>query len=133
MLSTLHTPLCDLLGIRVPILQTAMGWVATPELVAASCNAGAMGFLAMATVPPDETDATIARVKQLTDRPFGVNFLMEQPGASEVVDAIIRHGKAILKKLLSTFSWSLFGLSIYPITIRTSGNLLVSIVLNSCI
>ncbi|NDE88077.1 MAG: nitronate monooxygenase, partial [Gammaproteobacteria bacterium] len=37
----LHTPLIDLLGCRHPIVQTAMGWVARPELVAASCNAGA--------------------------------------------------------------------------------------------
>jgi nitronate monooxygenase len=87
----LHTRLCDRLGIRVPVIQTAMGWVATPELVAASCNAGAMGFLATATVPPDQVDAVIARVKQLTDRPFGVNFLMEAPGAEQTVDAMLRH------------------------------------------
>jgi NAD(P)H-dependent flavin oxidoreductase YrpB (nitropropane dioxygenase family) len=86
----LHTPLCDLLGIRFPILQTAMGWVATPELVAASCNAGAMGFLATATIPPQEVDGTIARTQELTDRPFGVNFLMEAPGADVIVDAIVR-------------------------------------------
>ena len=35
---SLHTPLCDLLGSRYPIVQTAMGWVARPELVAATCN-----------------------------------------------------------------------------------------------
>jgi nitronate monooxygenase len=87
----LHTRLCDLLGIRVPVLQTAMGWIATPELVAASCNAGAMGFLATATIPPDDVDAAIARVKQLTDRPFGVNFLMEAPGAEKIVEATLRH------------------------------------------
>lgn len=87
----LHTRLCDLLGIRVPLLQTAMGWVATPELVAASCNAGAMGFLATATIAPDAVDAAIARVRQLTDRPFGVNFLMEAPGAERTVEAILQH------------------------------------------
>jgi NAD(P)H-dependent flavin oxidoreductase YrpB (nitropropane dioxygenase family) len=87
----LHTRLCDRLGIRVPLIQTAMGWVATPELVAASAEAGAMGFLATATIPPDEVDAAIARVKELTDRPFGVNFLMEAPGAEKTVDAILRH------------------------------------------
>ena len=92
MSTALHTPLCDLLGVRTPIIQTAMGWVATPELVAAACNAGAFGFLATATLPPSEVDASIARIKELTDRPFGVNFLMEQPGAAEVVDAIVRHG-----------------------------------------
>ncbi len=68
-----------------------MGWVATPELVAASCNAGAMGFLATATIAPDEVDRAIARVAELTDRPFGVNFLMEAPGAEKTVEAIVRH------------------------------------------
>ena len=92
MSSPLHTELCRLLGIRHPIIQTAMGWVATPELVAASCNAGAIGFLAAATIPPDAVEAAIVRVKELTDRPFGVNFLMEQPGAAEVTESIIRHG-----------------------------------------
>ena len=87
----LHTPLCDLLGMRFPIIQTAMGWVATPELVAATCNAGGIGFLACATLRPDEAERAIVRVRELTDRPFGVNFLMEQPGAPEIADAIVRH------------------------------------------
>ena len=88
----LHTRLCDLLGIRVPIVQTGMGWVATPELVAAASNAGAFGFLAAATIPPPEVDAAIARVQGLTDRPFGVNFLMDAPGADVISEAIIRRG-----------------------------------------
>ncbi len=88
----LHTRLCDLLGIRVPIVQTGMGWVATPELVAAASNAGAFGFLAAATIPPLEVDAAIARVRALTDRPFGVNFLMDAPGADVISEAIIRRG-----------------------------------------
>jgi NAD(P)H-dependent flavin oxidoreductase YrpB (nitropropane dioxygenase family) len=89
--SVLDTKLCKILGIRYPIIQTAMGWIATPELVAASCNAGALGFLAAATIKPEDLDAQIARTKQLTDKPFGVNFLMEVPGADSVVDTIIRH------------------------------------------
>ena len=92
MSSALHTRLCDVLGCCYPIIQTAMGWVATPALVAASCNAGAFGFLAAATLRPEEFEPSIVNVKQLTDRPFGVNFLMEQPGASDIVDLIIRHG-----------------------------------------
>lgn len=86
----LHTEICDILDCRYPIVQTGMGWVATPELVAAVSNAGAFGFLAAATIPPDEVEGEIRRVKELTDRPFGVNFLMDAPGADVIADAIIR-------------------------------------------
>jgi nitronate monooxygenase len=69
-----------------------MGWVATPELVAGVCNAGGFGFLAAASLPPDTVEGAIERVKALTDKPFGVNFLMEAPGADGIADAIIRQG-----------------------------------------
>jgi NAD(P)H-dependent flavin oxidoreductase YrpB (nitropropane dioxygenase family) len=90
-MSSLHTPICDLLGCEYPIIQTAMGWVATPELVIASCNAGAFGFLAAAVMSPQEVDAAIRKIKSQTDKPFGVNFHMFQPGAKEIVDLIIQH------------------------------------------
>jgi NAD(P)H-dependent flavin oxidoreductase YrpB (nitropropane dioxygenase family) len=67
-----------------------MGWVATPELTAAASNAGAIGFLAAATIPPAEVEAAIVRVKELCDEPFGVNFLMDAPGAEVIIDAILR-------------------------------------------
>jgi NAD(P)H-dependent flavin oxidoreductase YrpB (nitropropane dioxygenase family) len=85
----LNTPLVGMLGCRYPIVQTAMGWVARPELVAASCNAGAFGFLAAASLSADEVGPSIDRVRELTDRPFGVNFHMFQPGAARIVDTII--------------------------------------------
>jgi NAD(P)H-dependent flavin oxidoreductase YrpB (nitropropane dioxygenase family) len=88
----LHTPICDLLGILYPIIQTGMGWVADPEMVAAVSNAGAIGFLAAATIPPEDVEAAILEIKQLTDKPFGVNFLMDAPGADVISEAIIRQG-----------------------------------------
>lgn len=88
----LRTRICDLLGIDVPIVQTGMGWVATPELVAGACEAGAFGFLAAAALPLDEVEAAIVRTKELTQRPFGVNFLMDAPGAEEIVEMILRYG-----------------------------------------
>ena len=91
-MSPLRTEVCERLGIRYPIIQTGMGWVATPELVAAVSNAGAIGFLAAATLPPEDVEAEIAKVGGLTDQPFGVNFLMDAPGADVIVDAIIRSG-----------------------------------------
>jgi NAD(P)H-dependent flavin oxidoreductase YrpB (nitropropane dioxygenase family) len=90
--SPLHTKICDLLDIRYPIIQTGMGWVATPELVAGASNAGAIGFLAAATIPPNEVEAEIEKVKKLTEKSFGVNFLMDAPGADVIAEAIIRQG-----------------------------------------
>ena len=88
----LDTRLTELLGCQYPIVQTAMGWVADPNLVAGSCNAGGFGFLAGATIPANEMERDILRVKELTDKPFGVNFHMYQPNAADIVDMVIRHG-----------------------------------------
>jgi NAD(P)H-dependent flavin oxidoreductase YrpB (nitropropane dioxygenase family) len=77
------------LGCRVPVIQTAMGWVAEPSLVIASGNAGAFGFLGAAVMTPDEARAKVLAVRQGTDRPFGVNFHAFQPGAEAIVDLIL--------------------------------------------
>ena len=63
----------NILGSKYPIIQTAMGWVATPELVAASSKAGAFGFLALATATKDEAINMIKKTSALTDMPFGMN------------------------------------------------------------
>jgi NAD(P)H-dependent flavin oxidoreductase YrpB (nitropropane dioxygenase family) len=88
----LQTRLTTLLGCKYPIVQTAMGWVADPRLVAGSCNAGGFGFLAGATIPPEEMERDILQVKALTDKNFGVNFHMYQPNAADIVDMVIQHG-----------------------------------------
>ncbi|WP_067522359.1 NAD(P)H-dependent flavin oxidoreductase [Endozoicomonas ascidiicola] len=88
----MKTRLTELLGCEYPIIQTAMGWVAEPKLVAATCNAGGFGFLAGATIPPKEMEATILETKKLTDKPFGVNFHMYQTNAAEIVAMVVRHG-----------------------------------------
>lgn len=91
-MSALQTPLCQLLGCRYPVVQTAMGWVAGPELVAATARAGGFGFLAGATIPADRIEAAIVRVRELSgDRPFGLNFHMFQPNARQLLDLAVRH------------------------------------------
>lgn len=91
----LSTILTRRLGCRVPVVQTAMGWVATPELVAAASNAGAFGFLAAAVMSPDEAREAIARTRALTERDFGVNFHMFQPGAKDIVDLVIANADRV--------------------------------------
>ena len=65
--------LCELLGIRYPIVQSGMGRVAGPELVAEVSRAGGLGILAALNLSPAELRRSIHRVRELTDRPFGVN------------------------------------------------------------
>lgn len=89
---SLSTRLTELLGCRYPIVQTAMGWVADPRLVAATGNAGGFGFLAGATIEPSRMEATILETKRLTEQPFGVNFHMYQSNAAQIVELVLRHG-----------------------------------------
>ena len=71
-----HTPLCDRLGIEVPIISAGMGPIAGPELVAAVSNAGGLGVLGCTSMSPDEVRSVIRRTRQLTDRPFGVDLIL---------------------------------------------------------
>jgi len=69
--SALHTRICDLFGVRYPIVQTGMGWVSGARLTAATSAAGGMGILAAATMTVAELEQAIHDVKGRTDRPFG--------------------------------------------------------------
>jgi enoyl-[acyl-carrier protein] reductase II len=71
----LRTPLCDLLGIRYPICQAGMGWVARSELAAAVSEAGGLGVIAAAHGSPADLRTEIRRVRDTTDKPFGVDIL----------------------------------------------------------
>jgi len=71
----LHTPVCDLLGCRYPIVLAGMGGVARSELVAAVTEAGGFGFLGMVREPPALIRTEVRRVRERTDRAFGVNLI----------------------------------------------------------
>jgi nitronate monooxygenase len=76
----LHIRLCDLLGIEFPILSAPMGPdVSGPELVAAVSNAGGLGIMQAQWHPAPLLRQAIRRVRQLTDKPFGVNLLLHFP------------------------------------------------------
>jgi len=91
----LRTPLCDLLGIKYPILLAGMGGVSYAELCAAVSNAGGFGTLGMAGRSQREIREEITRVRDLTDKPFGVDLLAAVPESLErAADAIIEGGAA---------------------------------------
>jgi NAD(P)H-dependent flavin oxidoreductase YrpB (nitropropane dioxygenase family) len=88
----LRTEICDLFGVDFPIVQTGMGWVSTPELTAATSNAGALGILASGTLTLAETDAAIGRTGELTGRPFGVNMRGDAPDVAHRARLLVKHG-----------------------------------------
>jgi len=88
----LHTRICELFGIRSPIVQTGMGWVATPQLAAATSAAGGLGILAAATMSYDELSRAIKEVRERTDAPFGVNMRADQPDVADRIELLIREG-----------------------------------------
>ncbi|WP_084421499.1 NAD(P)H-dependent flavin oxidoreductase [Henriciella litoralis] len=85
------TPLTERLGCRLPVIQTAMGWVATSKLVKASTAAGAFGFLAAAVMSPEECEAEIEAIKSVGSAPFGVNVHSFQTGVDRIIDMCIDH------------------------------------------
>ena len=88
----LHTRFCDLVGCRLPIVQTGMGWVSGANLTAATSAAGGFGILAAVTMTPDQLRAAVHAVKARTDAPFGVNFRADQPDLMERVAFVVSEG-----------------------------------------
>ena len=88
----LRTALCELAGVRYPIVQTGMGWVAGPRLVAATAQAGALGFLASATMTLEQLAAAVAEVKARTNAPFGVNMRTDSADAAQRVKLLTDEG-----------------------------------------
>ena len=88
----LHTDLCDLLGIRYPIIQTGMGWVAGARLTSATSNAGGLGILASATMDFAELRSALTDVQARTSEPFGVNLRADSADVGDRVKLLIERG-----------------------------------------
>ncbi|MFF1352628.1 NAD(P)H-dependent flavin oxidoreductase [Streptomyces sp. NPDC058297] len=88
----METAFTKLVGVRHPLVQTGMGWVAGPRLVSASANAGALGILASATMTLDQLRSAVREVKSRTDESFGVNLRADAGDARDRVRVIIDEG-----------------------------------------
>lgn len=86
----LKTRGAELLGVELPIIQTGMGWVSGARLTAATSEAGGFGILASATMTFPELEEAIAKVRERTSKPFGVNLRADQADVMDRVDLLIR-------------------------------------------
>ncbi|WNZ12376.1 nitronate monooxygenase [Streptomyces sp. 11x1] len=88
----METAFTRLVGVRHPVVQTGMGWVAGPRLVSAAANAGALGILASATMTPARLRDAVREVRSRTDAPFGVNLRADATDARERVRIVVEEG-----------------------------------------
>lgn len=98
----MQTKITELFGIRYPIIQGGMHHVAYAELAAAVSNAGGLGIITALTQPtPEDLEKEIARCREMTDRPFGVNLTFlpsfKAPPYAEYIDVIIRSGIKVVE------------------------------------
>lgn len=83
--SMFGTRICELLGIKYPIIQGGMAWVATHELAVAVSEAGGLGVIAAGNAPPEVVREEIRNFRKLSDKPFGVNIMLMSPYAEDIV------------------------------------------------
>jgi NAD(P)H-dependent flavin oxidoreductase YrpB (nitropropane dioxygenase family) len=87
-----NTRFCELTGVRYPIVQTGMGYVAGPRLASATSNAGGLGIIAGATMDAAQLRDAVRETRSRTDQPFGVNLRSDAPDAEDRIDMLIAEG-----------------------------------------
>ena len=85
----METRITKLLGIKYPIFQGGMAWIAESTLASAVSNAGGVGIIAGGSAPIDYLRDQIRRAKSLTDKPFGVNIMLMSPNAEDLAQLVI--------------------------------------------
>ena len=88
--------ICEILGIEYPIFQGGMAWVADAELAAAVSNAGGLGLISAINAGTEAVRNEIRKCKTLTDKPFGVNIMLQAPNAAEIAGMIVEEGVKIV-------------------------------------
>ena len=92
----ISTPICDMLGIRYPIFQGGMAWIADGRLAAAVSEAGGLGIISAMNAGAPHLREQIAIARSLTDKPFGVNIMLMSPVADEVAQVVIDEGVRVV-------------------------------------
>lgn len=90
------TRITDMLNINYPILQGGMAWVATHELAAAVSEAGGLGIIGAGNAPGEVVREEIRKLKELTDKPFGVNIMLMSPFAEDIVGIVCDEGVPVI-------------------------------------
>jgi len=88
--------ICKLLGIKYPLIQGGMAWIADAELASAVSNAGALGVIAAGNAPGEWIKEEIRKTKRLTEKPFGLNIMLLNPNADKIAHIAVEEGIKIV-------------------------------------
>jgi NAD(P)H-dependent flavin oxidoreductase YrpB (nitropropane dioxygenase family) len=93
----METSVTRALGIEHPIIQAPIGGLSVPALAGAVSNAGGLGMMAQSWMTPDEQRASIAEIRGLTDKPFGINLIIDERRAQdERLDIALKEGVRVI-------------------------------------
>lgn len=92
----IKSELCELLGIRYPVFQGGMAWIADGKLAAAVSEGGGLGIIGAGNAPASFVKEQIKIARELTDKPFGVNVMLLSPFADEVAQVLADEKVAVV-------------------------------------
>jgi len=88
--------ICELFGIKYPIIMGGMSWAGTPKLAAAVSEAGGLGIIGAGPMRKNDLQKAIDEIRNLTDKPFGVNIILVSPYADELVETVLENNVPIV-------------------------------------
>ncbi len=116
----MHTKVTDLLGIKYPIIQGGMAWVAQYQLAASVSEAGGLGIIGSGGAPASWVREQIIELKKITKKPFGVNLMLMNPEADEIAKilaeekvAVVTTGAGTPEKYIAM--WKEAGIKVIPV------------------
>ncbi|MBO5692872.1 MAG: nitronate monooxygenase [Tidjanibacter sp.] len=112
--------ICQILGIEYPVFQGGMAWVADASLAAAVSNAGGLGLISAINAGTEAVRAEIRKCRELTDKPFGVNLMLQAPNVEEVAQMIVEEGVKIVttgagSPVRFMEAWKAAGIKVIPV------------------
>ena len=106
----MKTVITELLGIEYPVIQGGMAWVGTAELAAAVSEAGGLGIIGAGGAPASWVEEQIHKVKEKTDKPFGVNLMLLNPEADAIAELLVKYME----------EWKKAGVRVIPVVASTA-------------
>ena len=116
----IQSPICELLGIRYPLFQGGMAWIADGKLAAAVSNGGGLGIIGAGNAPGSYVREQVRIARTLTDKPIGVNIMLMSPFADEVADVVVEEKVPVVTTGAGNPSkymkqWQAAGIKVIPV------------------